>query len=479
MENPLARTSGSDISSSLEIKRRIIALRDQGWRQADIADAVGKDRSYVSRVIKQASDGSLAHHEAKAAALAAAVEIKKADSYAGSHTIAYELHRQGFDENQIPANGTLFKAVRDQAGTWKAVGGRGDSRSYHNYFIDGLDAPCQRIQLDGWGPFNFAGESVYLFVAQDRFSRLLYAEIVPHTYAASLQPFIRNMVGAIGVPEELQLDNAVTWRCQHNKPGRLVWSAIQAGIGRIHFIPESQPTRNGGVERVNYSLDVEWLRKHRTSDGYDFSSLKEARDSLAEFLIHYNESRQHRALPKISKRFHCTPSQCHKKRSERASLGDQTITFTRYMVNPGFCTLHSSVVAVCPQFAGAYLSWECSVAGSSGRILRKGEIVGEFDHNFTGGLDSSPLVIEAKSVSGINDERVHAFDALAHAKKILDHQRVKKPRLQLLPQQYRFESYDLNGSEQWRIIDVILDDVVFDSLNIDADHIKEFLSFAS
>lgn len=474
----MARTPGSSLASSLEIKQRIIELHNQGLKQIDIALAVGKDRSYVSRVIKQNADGSLTRHERKVSALAAAVQYKQTDGYAGPHTLAYELHKQGYSEDEIPANNTLFNAIKDKTGTWKKVGGRGDSRNYHNYFRDGLTAPCQRIQLDGWGPFNFAGQTVYLFVAQDRFSRLLYAEIVPHKYGSSLQPFIRRMVEFFGIPVELQLDNAVTWRCQRNKPGRLVWSALQAGVERVHFTPESQPTRNGGVERVNFTLDMEWLRrKHRTEDGYNFATLKEARDSLAAYLIYHNEQRQHRALPKATKRFHCTPSQIHTKRNQRASIKDQTIAFTRYMVNPGYCILHSSVVAVCEHYVGAYVTWECSVAGSSGRILRKGEKVGEFDHNYTGKLGESLLIIEARNISGTNDERKHAFDALAHAKKIFDHQRVKKPRLQLLPQQYRFETYDLDGSEQWQIVDTKTGDVIFDSLNIDADHIKEFLSF--
>jgi hypothetical protein len=473
----MARSSGSTLQASLALKERIIALAATGLTQTQIAAEVRKNQGYISRVLRQQADGRLAKHQRKASALETAVAIKDEDGYAGPHTLAYELFKLGYDESEIPAKDTLHRAVKEDSAVYKPVGGKGDTRGYHSYFRGGLTAPCQRVQLDGWGPFTICGEVFYLLVAKDSYSRMVYAEAVPHKYGAYLQPFIRNMVAALGVPTELQLDNAVTWRCNAKSPGRLVWAALQAGIQRIHFIPESQPTRNGGVERVNWTIALEFFRRFQGEEGYTFPTTEDFQARFREYLNHYNYGRQHRALPKRpgSRRFHCTPGEVHQVRTEKAQPGDQSIAFTRLMVNPGYCVLHSSVVASCPSYAGSYLTWECHWNGS-GRVLHKGQEVGTFEHGFTGRRERFSPVIEARGVQGETRERYY-FDAITYAKEVLDHQKRKRPRMSLLPQSYRIEDYELDGlGPQWRILDED-DGILFDSLNVDADHIGEFLTF--
>jgi hypothetical protein len=428
-------------------------------------------------VLKQHGDGRLQKHQRKVSALDTAVGMKIEDGYAGPDTLAYSLHLNGYDESEIPSNKTLYRAIKQDAVVHKPIGGKGDSRGYHSYFRGGLTAPCQRIQLDGWGPFTICGEIFYLLVAKDAYSKMVYAEAVPHKYGPYLQPFIRNMVAALGIPVELQLDNAVTWRCNAKNPGRLVWAALQAGIERVHFIPESQPTRNGGVERINWTIALEFFRKFEGETGYTFASIEDFHTRFSEYLNRYNHERQHRALPKKSgsKRFHCTPGEVHQVRIEKAAPSAQSIAFTRLMVNPGYCVLHSSVVASCSAYTGSYLTWECQWNGS-GRILHKGQEVGTFEHGFTGRRESFSPVIEARDVQGETRERYY-FDAIAYAKEVLAHQKRKRPRTSLLPQDYRIENYNLEGlGEQWRILDED-DEIIFDSLNVDADHIGEFLSF--
>lgn len=474
----MARTKGSNLEHALEIKRRIIALASDGLKQGDIARQVGKHRSYVSRVLKQFSSGELQKHERKVAALQTAVELKNKDSYLGPHTLAFELNQLGFSEDEIPANATLFKKVKAESSTWKPLGGKGDNRSYHSYFRGGLTASCQRFQLDGAGPFNFGGQRVYAFVCKDVFSRYVYAELVPHKYGPHLQPFIRRCVDAMGIPEELQTDNAVTWTVQQCHPGKLVWSFLQAGVKRVHFIPDAQPTRNGGVERMNGTLVHEWLRHHLTETGYNFPSLEAAQESLVQYLTKYNHHRQHRSLPirSGSRRFHLTPGQVHKKNTERWSTSEQSIAFTRFMFDPGYCVLHSSVVAACPEYALSYLTWQCNLDGS-GTLLYKGQEVGQFVHSFTN-KHAPQLVIVPTDVKGQTPDREkYAFNPYKLAKDILDKQRHVKPRLQFLPKDYRYEEYE-NGCTQrteWRIIDTRDGAVLFDSLNMFADHIKEFL----
>ncbi len=68
------------------------------------------------------------------------------------------------------------------------------------------------------------------------------------------------------------------------------WSR-RTGV-KPHFIQHGKPTRNAFVESFNgkfraYCLDLNW-----------FASLKDARDAIEHWRIHYNEVRTHRSLGK-------------------------------------------------------------------------------------------------------------------------------------------------------------------------------------
>jgi transposase InsO family protein len=470
----MARSVGSTIESSLALKEYIADLRAAGWSLSRIATEVGRDKSYVSRVLKQ----DLSKQRRQRSAVEAVIAAKRTDQFAaaGVETIVSHLVRTGqIDQADVPYDQALFARVRQQGLSYKAVGGRGDNRSYHVYFRDGLTEPCQRVQVDGAGPFAIAGEPFYLFVSQDRFSRLLYAEFVPHSYGSSLVPFARRLVDTFGIPQEIQLDNAVTWRVQRSHPGRLAWALLSLGVERIHFIPEAQPTRNGGIERQVSVLKNEFLRQHDSEYGLTFASIEDARVALTQFLDYYNNVRQHTALPKVpgQNRLHMTPAEVHVKRADKAAIADQCVSFSRFM-SQGYAVLHSSVVAAFPGMAERYATWECRLDGT-GRVLHRSSVVGTFHHNFTSKYpDIGPCLVASPAAglaAGDVSGRVFRFDPLAYAQRLLADNRHKRPRVSRLPAGWELET-DSDGT--WRLFDSN-GDLVVDWLNADADHILEFV----
>lgn len=472
----MTRSVGSTIEASLALKHHIHALGAQGLSLSRIASQVGKSRPYVSRVLKQ----DISNQTRKAEALQLCEQLKRSDEsrYDGPERLADRLVREhGFSPDEIPHSQAIHQRLKAKNLTTRAVGTRSDSRSYHVYFKAGLTQSCQNVQVDGAGPFRIAGQMYYIFVAQDRYSRLLYAEIVPHSYGASLQKFARNLIDYFGVPVQVQLDNAVTWRCQPSQPGKLVWSLLSLGVQRIHFIPEAQPTRNGGVERQVYTIKHEFLRLFETETGFTFTSIDHARSELAAFLQRYNYNRQHTALPKRpgNRRFHLTPGEVHTKRQERASPGQQCIAFSRFM-SSGYAVLHSSVVACLPDLSERYATWECWLDGT-GCVLHRDErtIVGTFQHNFTGKHPDCKQVIISEPTSRTYTDSsgcIYQADALQYAKRILAATRHTRPRVSRLPAGWRLQT-DADGG--WRLYDAD-GELVVDHLNQDADHINEFIS---
>lgn len=471
----MARSPGSTIQTSLKLKEHIFVLRQEGLPLAAIATQVGKDKSYVSRVLKQ----DLTKQRRKAEALACAVALKKTDDHkvSGPHTLAYVLNQDYcFTEDEIPARDTLFRAVATEAGTYKSFGSKHDNRAYHSYFRTGLTAPCQRIQVDGKGPLTIHGESWYLLVATDRFSRMMYAELVPLSYGSFLAPFIRNVFKHLGIPIELQLDNAVTWRCQRRHPGTLVWTALLGGVERVHFIPESQPKRNDSVERIMRTIDMEFLRLWRvddTDEGFKFESFTHACEQLAHFVQHYNTQRQHRSLSlrPDSKRFHLTPSDVHVVRSERANPTDQCISFTRAM-KAGFAYLHSSTLVACPDWADRYLTWECFLDGT-GIVKHKAEPVGTFVHSLTNKHPWAQVITPTLNKLPPSGSKKYQCDYYGEAARVLKNSRHKRPRLSQLPKGWTLEE----GSHgDWELRDSDGNYVVC-NYNLHADHLGEIVSF--
>ena len=136
----------------------------------------------------------------------------------------------------------------------------------------------------------------YVHSLVDDHSRLAYSEILPDEKGATCAAFLTRAAGhfaARGIAriEELMTDNAWAYK----------WSlrGVCADLG-IHqiFIKPHCPWQNGKAERLNRTLQVEWAYRQI----FLSNDLRAA--ALAPWLEHYNNRRRHSALgghPPISR----------------------------------------------------------------------------------------------------------------------------------------------------------------------------------
>jgi hypothetical protein len=110
-------------------------------------------------------------------------------------------------------------------------------------------------QLDLKGPVYLRGSSskYYLAVLRDRYSRRCAIDVLSSREAQGITDFLVASWHWLGLPDYLQMDNALEFRGSNRYPrsfGRVVRVVIDLGVEPI-FNPASEPWRNGGVERHN------------------------------------------------------------------------------------------------------------------------------------------------------------------------------------------------------------------------------------
>lgn len=110
-------------------------------------------------------------------------------------------------------------------------------------------------QLDLKGPVYLRGSShkYYLAVLRDRYSRRCAIDVLSSREAQGITDFLVASWQWLGLPDYLQMDNALEFRGSNRYPrsfGQVVRVAIDLGVEPI-FNPSSEPWRNGGVERHN------------------------------------------------------------------------------------------------------------------------------------------------------------------------------------------------------------------------------------
>jgi IS30 family transposase len=114
-------------------------------------------------------------------------------------------------------------------------------------------------QLDLKGPVYLRGSShkYYLIVLRDRYSRRCAIDALSSRESQEITDFLVASWQWMGLPNYLQMDNALEFRGSNRYPrsfGRVVRVAIDLGVEPI-FNPPGEPWRNGGVERHNGFLE--------------------------------------------------------------------------------------------------------------------------------------------------------------------------------------------------------------------------------
>jgi putative transposase len=110
-------------------------------------------------------------------------------------------------------------------------------------------------QLDLKGPVYLSGGNpkYYVIVLRDRFSHRCALDVFDNREARSIVEFLVTSWRWMGLPDYLQLDNALEFRGSNRYPrsfGRVVRVAVSLSVEPI-FNPPREPWRNGGVEHFN------------------------------------------------------------------------------------------------------------------------------------------------------------------------------------------------------------------------------------
>jgi IS30 family transposase len=123
--------------------------------------------------------------------------------------------------------------------------------------------PAQAVndvqQLDLKGPIYLrgSGHKYYLVVLRDRYSRRCAIDVLCSRQAQGIVDFLVASWQWLGLPDYLQMDNALEFRGSNRYPrsfGRVVRVAIDLDVEPV-FNPPGEPWRNGGVERFNGFLE--------------------------------------------------------------------------------------------------------------------------------------------------------------------------------------------------------------------------------
>lgn len=114
-------------------------------------------------------------------------------------------------------------------------------------------------QLDLKGPVYLrgSGHKYYLAVLRDRYSRRCAIDVLSSREAQGIVNFLVASWQWMGLPNYLQMDNALEFRGSNRYPrsfGRVVRVAVDLLIEPV-FNPPREPWRNGGVERYNGFLE--------------------------------------------------------------------------------------------------------------------------------------------------------------------------------------------------------------------------------
>jgi len=119
-------------------------------------------------------------------------------------------------------------------------------------------------QLDLKGPLYLEGgpTKYYLAVIRDRYSHRCAIDVLDCREAQGIVDFLVASWHWFGLPDYLQLDNALEFRGSNRYPrsfGKVVRVAVDLGIELV-FNPPGEPWRNGGIEWFNGFLDKRLLQ---------------------------------------------------------------------------------------------------------------------------------------------------------------------------------------------------------------------------
>lgn len=297
---------------NLYSRHLIIQRLEQGWRQAEAAEAAGVSRSTVAKWARRYREEGLAGlqdrssrakhcRHALAEPIVEAIVRLRRELAAGPDRIAWELDLAASTVYGVLRRAGLSVLARLDR-TTRAVQRYERERPGELIHFDVKklgkipDGGGKRFLDPGWAEtgagmnrkgFGKRGYD-YLHVAVDDHSRYAYVEALPDEKGPTAAAFLTRSVlafAAVGVNVERVLsDNGGCYRSHV-----FAEAASELGIARRYIRPR-HPQTNGKAERFIRTLQAEWayLQPYATN--------QERLDALHTFLDRYNYARPHTAI---------------------------------------------------------------------------------------------------------------------------------------------------------------------------------------
>jgi putative transposase len=255
-------------------------------------------------------------------------------------------------------------------------------------------------QLDLKGPIYLRGSAhkYYVAVLRDRYSHRCALAALPSREACMIVAFVVASWLGLGLPDYLQLDNALEFRGSNRYPrsfGRLVRVALDLGVEPV-FNPPGEPWRNGGVERFNGFL-AERLLSIEFADFAAFAQeVQRCQDTCNQ--THRLEALGGRTpdecVRQTALRRVATTYQRHEQRHLPQRQG--FVSFVRLIRKSGRITLGTGDrFMVDPKLAYSYVRARVDVAKRQVQILQNDKVLKTYDYSLDtigAWADGAPVV---------------------------------------------------------------------------------------
>lgn len=171
-------------------------------------------------------------------------------AFVGAEAIHLELKALGSPE--VPPARTIHRWFVEAGLVDQPTKQSGEEKASKLIPLPAADAVNRVQQLDLKGPVYLtdSGDKHYLVVLRDRYSRRCAIDVLTNRQAQGIVDFLVVTWRWLGLPDYLQLDNALEFRGSNRYPrsfGRVVRVAVDLEIEPL-FNPPREPWRNGGIE---------------------------------------------------------------------------------------------------------------------------------------------------------------------------------------------------------------------------------------
>lgn len=264
-------------------KQAILMYYVQNFSKSEICRHLQRSRPWLDRWLARYDlgdvEGSLSDHKAgpkdhnshwSTVIRRQVIEMRKARSqepqwryaFIGAKAIHLELKALGSPE--VPPMRTIHRWFVHEGLVDLPTGPSKEARKPKPIPLPVADAVNRVQQLDLKGPLYLQGSNTkyYLVVLRDRYSHRCAIGVLDCRESQGIVEFLVANWHWLGLPDYLQVDNALEFRGSNRYPrsfGKIVRVAVNLGVEPV-FNPPSEPWRNGGIEWFNGFLDKRLLQ---------------------------------------------------------------------------------------------------------------------------------------------------------------------------------------------------------------------------